>query len=91
MAHYFFHFRMRVLGYPPGWLEEARVQHSGLSLIGQNGVADGGSDEEGEIVQPGDKDQYDIKKIVEYPGFNVMTMDGTFDVRNVTELIDMIH
>ncbi|XP_058806811.1 zinc finger CCHC domain-containing protein 8 homolog [Phymastichus coffea] len=72
-------YRMRVLGYPPGWLEEARLQHSGLSLIDQNGKIDRGSDEEGEIVLPGDKDQYDIKKIVDFPGFNVLPEEGILD------------
>lgn len=29
----FFFYRMRNLGYPPGWLEEAKVVYSGISLI----------------------------------------------------------
>ncbi|XP_014211070.1 zinc finger CCHC domain-containing protein 8 homolog [Copidosoma floridanum] len=71
-------YRMRMLGYPPGWLEEARLQHSGLSLFNSNGVADQNLDE-GEIVSPGDKDQYDIKKIIDFPGFNVPLLEGTKD------------
>ena len=64
-------YRMRVLGYPPGWVEEARVSHSGLSLFNSDGqeVADPGF-EDGEIVAEGAKDKFDIKKIIEYPGFN---------------------
>ncbi|XP_034252102.1 zinc finger CCHC domain-containing protein 8 homolog [Thrips palmi] len=64
-------YRMRVLGYPPGWVEEARVSHSGLSLFNSDGqeVADP-EDEDGEIVMEGARDKYDIKQIVEYPGFN---------------------
>lgn len=70
---------MRRLGYPPGWMEEARLQHSGLSLFNSEGVAEQDSDEEGEIVNPGDKDKYDINKIIEYPGFNVPAPEGTRD------------
>lgn len=29
----FFFYRMRVLGYPPAWLEEAKVEHSGITLF----------------------------------------------------------
>lgn len=73
---------MRDIGYPPGWLEEARLQHSGLSLFNSEGVAEAGcSDEEGEIIAPGDKDQYDIKKLIDFPGFNVETPLGIRDVR----------
>ena len=71
---------MRVLGYPPGWLEEARLQHSGLALFNSDGQAEVGSDEEGEIVIPGDKDKYDIKKLIDFPGFNVLPPEGTREV-----------
>lgn len=70
---------MRRLGYPPGWMEEARLQHSGLALFDSEGVADDGSDEEGEIVVPGDKDKFDINKIIDFPGFNVPTPEGVHD------------
>jgi zinc finger CCHC domain-containing protein 8 len=26
-------YRMRLLGYPPGWLEEARISHSGITMF----------------------------------------------------------
>lgn len=29
----FFFYRMRALGYPPGWLEDAKVSHSGITLF----------------------------------------------------------
>lgn len=75
---------MRELGYPQGWLEEARLQHSGLSLFNSDGVAEtGGSDEEGEIFAPGDKDKYDINKLIDFPGFNVEAPAGTKDVKKI--------
>lgn len=30
-------YRMRQLGYPPGWLKEAEMENSGLSLYDGNG------------------------------------------------------
>lgn len=72
---------MRQLGYPPGWLEEAKLQHSGLSLFNSQGVAEGEpDDEEGEIINLANKDKYDINKIIEFPGFNVRPPRGTYDV-----------
>lgn len=31
-------YRMRQLGYPPGWLKEAEMEDSGLSLYDGNGM-----------------------------------------------------
>lgn len=74
---------MRKLGYPPGWLEEARLQHSGLSLFNSDGIAEEDpNDELGHIVEERDRDQYDIKKIYDFPGFNVPAPPGTWDVSN---------
>ncbi|KYN07477.1 Zinc finger CCHC domain-containing protein 8 like protein [Cyphomyrmex costatus] len=73
-------YRMRLLGYPPGWLEEARLQHSGLSLFNSDGIAESDTHkEEGEIIINRDKDKYDIKKIYDFPGFNVPPSPGTAD------------
>lgn len=33
-----FIYRMRQLGYPPGWLKEAEMEHSGLALYDGKGV-----------------------------------------------------
>ncbi|XP_013180616.1 PREDICTED: zinc finger CCHC domain-containing protein 8 homolog [Papilio xuthus] len=65
-------YRMRMLGYPPGWLEEARISHSGISMFDSAGkvILDEG-DEEGQICEAGSKDKFDIKKILDFPGFNV--------------------
>ncbi|KAH8319646.1 hypothetical protein KR074_002826 [Drosophila pseudoananassae] len=72
----FMFYRMRVLGYPPAWLEEARVQSSGIALFNADGTEVSKSDEE-----EGESDtfKYDINKIVEYPGFNVDPGDKYFD------------
>ena len=64
-------YRMRVLGYPQAWLQEAKIESSGISLFDSKGKRVLDSDEdEGEIDAI--KDQYDIKKIFDYPGFNVV-------------------
>lgn len=72
-------YNMRLLGYPPGWLEEAKVSHSGISLFDAGGsqVADP-ADEEGEVDNE-DRDKYDIKKIISYPGYNVPPPKDTVD------------
>ncbi|XP_035436246.2 zinc finger CCHC domain-containing protein 8 homolog [Spodoptera frugiperda] len=65
-------YRMRLLGYPPGWLEEARISHSGISMFDSMGNAiQDPEEEEGEVAEPGSKDKFDIKKILDFPGFNV--------------------
>lgn len=30
-------YKMRTLGYPPGWMEDARISHSGLTLYDSQG------------------------------------------------------
>ncbi|XP_011873992.1 PREDICTED: zinc finger CCHC domain-containing protein 8 homolog isoform X2 [Vollenhovia emeryi] len=73
-------YRMRLLGYPPGWLEEARLQHSGLSLFISGGADESDiNKEDGEIITSADRDQYDLKKIYDFPGFNVLPPPGTED------------
>ncbi|XP_041976845.1 zinc finger CCHC domain-containing protein 8 homolog [Aricia agestis] len=65
-------YRMRMLGYPPGWLEEARISHSGIAMFDSTGSAILDPEEEdGECCEPGSKDKFDIKKILDFPGFNV--------------------
>lgn len=38
---------MRRLGYPPGWLEEAKISHSGINMLDSNG--------ESKLVEIGDQ------------------------------------
>ncbi|KRG04518.1 zinc finger CCHC domain-containing protein 8 homolog isoform X1 [Drosophila mojavensis] len=64
----FMFYRMRVLGYPPAWLEEAKVQSSGISLFNADGSeVQAPEQEEGES----ESFKYDVNKIIDFPGFNV--------------------
>ncbi|XP_055920241.1 zinc finger CCHC domain-containing protein 8 homolog [Eupeodes corollae] len=74
----FFFYRMRVLGYPPGWLEDARVAHSGISLFDSEGrsVRDP-EEEEGQV--DADKNKYDVNKIIAFPGFNASPGQSFYD------------
>ncbi|XP_073972645.1 zinc finger CCHC domain-containing protein 8 homolog isoform X1 [Rhodnius prolixus] len=71
-------YNMRRLGYPPGWLEEAKISHSGINMLDSNGerVPDP-DEEEGEICSV--RDKYDASKIIDYPGFNVWPDPGTIN------------
>ncbi|KAI1901174.1 hypothetical protein AGOR_G00057470 [Albula goreensis] len=64
-----FIYRMRQLGYPPGWLKEAELENSGLMLY------DGRVSSEGEITEDENFQShtisYDVSKLVNFPGFNV--------------------
>uniref|UniRef100_A0A3B3REM6 Zinc finger CCHC domain-containing protein 8 n=1 Tax=Paramormyrops kingsleyae TaxID=1676925 RepID=A0A3B3REM6_9TELE len=57
-----FIYRMRQLGYPPGWLKEAEMENSGLALY------DGKAEDE---QFQRHKISYDVSKLIEFPGFNV--------------------
>ncbi|NXN95938.1 ZCHC8 protein, partial [Rhinopomastus cyanomelas] len=70
-----FIYRMRQLGYPPGWLKEAEMEHSGLALY--DGKDDGGTEGE-ESCQPR-RTTYDVSKLINYPGFNTSTPSGIPD------------
>ncbi|XP_045056654.2 zinc finger CCHC domain-containing protein 8 isoform X2 [Desmodus rotundus] len=72
-----FIYRMRQLGYPPGWLKEAELENSGLALYDGKDGADGET-EAGEIQQ-NQNITYDLSKLVNYPGFNISTPRGIPD------------
>ncbi|XP_077571135.1 zinc finger CCHC domain-containing protein 8 [Stigmatopora nigra] len=57
-------YRMRRLGYPPGWLKEAEMETSGLTLY------DGNVSNDNSMTSP-QNISYDISKLVDFPGFNV--------------------
>ncbi|XP_027325441.3 zinc finger CCHC domain-containing protein 8 isoform X1 [Anas platyrhynchos] len=70
-----FIYRMRQLGYPPGWLKEAEMEYSGLALY--DGKDDDGTEDEGSR-QPR-RVTYDVSKLINYPGFNISTPSGIPD------------
>ncbi len=73
-------YRMREMGYPPGWLREAEVHHSGVALYIAEGKALGDMDEEeGEMREDSEKTRYDIDKLVAWPGFNEEMPEGFRD------------
>ncbi|XP_053328435.1 zinc finger CCHC domain-containing protein 8 isoform X2 [Spea bombifrons] len=63
-----FIYRMRQLGYPPGWLKETEMEHSGISLYDGKGCSDGEL-EDGES-RTNKHLSYDVSKLISYPGFN---------------------
>lgn len=72
-------YRMRLLGYPPAWLEEAKIQHSGLALYDSKGKRVLEEDEDdGEVDTP--KHKYDVQRLHDFPGFNVATDFEIFEV-----------
>ncbi|KAB5528353.1 hypothetical protein PHYPO_G00139300 [Pangasianodon hypophthalmus] len=68
-----FIYRMRELGYPPGWLKEAEMENSGLMLY--DGKASGEEDSNG----PNQNISYDVSKLVDFPGFNVSAPSNVRD------------
>lgn len=63
---------MRILGYPPGWLEEIKEYSSGLEFIDTTASISS--------TENNPKITYDYDKIVEYPGFNVALSSNVRDV-----------
>lgn len=55
-------YRLRELGYPPGWLRHAEIRESGLGIYTQGG----------ERIQEGQSKEvhYDTRKLIAWPGFN---------------------
>lgn len=56
-----FFFRMRLFGYPEGWLKAAQIQESGIAMINGN---------EDTKAANNDSVRYDESKIISFPGFN---------------------
>ncbi|XP_054711992.1 zinc finger CCHC domain-containing protein 8-like [Uloborus diversus] len=69
-----FIYHMRVLGYPPGWMDEAVLETSGISLYDVDGkdIKDGAAVLSKETI-------YDGTKFINYPGFNTATPQGIND------------
>ncbi|XP_053376524.1 zinc finger CCHC domain-containing protein 8-like [Mercenaria mercenaria] len=62
-------YKMRALGYPPGWMEEAKAAPV-LSMFDKDGNDIDENVEEGET---GKEPVLNVQKIIEYPGFTVET------------------
>ncbi|XP_034548657.1 zinc finger CCHC domain-containing protein 8 [Notolabrus celidotus] len=60
-------YRMRQLGYPPGWLKEAEMENSGLALYDGNASNDGSTADDASSQNL----SYDVSKLVDFPGFNI--------------------
>uniref|UniRef100_A0A8C7CX02 Zinc finger CCHC domain-containing protein 8 n=1 Tax=Oncorhynchus kisutch TaxID=8019 RepID=A0A8C7CX02_ONCKI len=74
-------YRMRQLGYPPGWLKEAEMENSGLMLYdGKEPTEDNGP-----------KISYDVSKLVDFPGFNISSPPSVKDDYRLYGSIPMQH
>lgn len=81
---------MRLFGYPPGWLEEAKVQNSGLAMFVDPGKRQLNPDEdEGETETTNFK--FDVQKIHEFPGFNVIPTHPFQDLYAYYQVPPMSH
>ena len=75
-------YKMRMVGYPPAWIEEAKLFDSGLSMF---------VDKDKKQLQPGEDDgetdivnyKYDVQKIHSFPGFNVVPEYQYIDMHRV--------
>lgn len=58
-------YKMRNFGYPPAWLEEAKVYYSGLQIL---------TDKSNEFADDKVRNRfkYDIQRIYDFPGLNVL-------------------
>ncbi|XP_072271939.1 zinc finger CCHC domain-containing protein 8 [Pyxicephalus adspersus] len=72
-----FIYRMRQLGYPPGWLKDAELENSGLSLYDGKDTSDGEIEED--PVAQNKYISYDVSKLINYPGFNTPPPSGVLD------------
>ncbi|XP_075882021.1 zinc finger CCHC domain-containing protein 8 [Nelusetta ayraudi] len=68
-------YRMRQLGYPPGWLKEAEMENSGLTMYDGNVTNDSNPLENNNLQNI----SYDVSKLVDFPGFNVPAAQRTRD------------
>lgn len=82
-------YKMRQFGYPPGWFEEAKIHNSGLSLFVEKDKRQlhPGADE-------GETDlnyyKYDLQKIYDFPGFNVMPDHPFHDLHHLYHAPPMV-
>lgn len=85
-------YRMRILGYPPGWLRMAEVESSGITMYDSEGNPVTEAKEDGEIESNYPRIQYDPKKLISYPGFNVPVPQHLIDEHHSLKMPSMqIH
>ncbi|XP_041347941.1 zinc finger CCHC domain-containing protein 8-like [Gigantopelta aegis] len=80
-------YRMRMLGYPPGWLAEAQMDTSGLVIFDKHGKesTESGSGS-GDCDDSAAAVALDLEKIIEYPGFTVEVPKGTIDDHDLYDM-----
>jgi len=71
-------YRMRVLGYPPGWMREAEVHQAEMTLFDGNGKTVCHPNEEAGETEPMAV-KYKPEKLVSFPGFNAPIPRGFRD------------
>lgn len=72
-------YKMRNLGYPPGWKKHAEITSSGMILYKAFGEKAGKNTKNGEVGDEGRSTQYDIDKFKDWPGFNSYPSPILFD------------
>ncbi|XP_067861868.1 zinc finger CCHC domain-containing protein 8 [Heptranchias perlo] len=73
-----FIYRMRQLGYPPGWLLEAELENSGLALYDGKDSSDGEMEHDKQHLKTR-LPSYDTSKLIDYAGFNAVIPKGLQD------------
>lgn len=68
---------MRCIGYPPGWMEDAQVSQSNISMYDIDGK---------ELSMKNNKGSINPDKVIEYPGFNMPLESGVWDVSIMNSL-----
>ncbi|GFO43104.1 Zinc finger cchc domain-containing protein 8 [Plakobranchus ocellatus] len=85
-------YKMRLYGYPPGWLAEAKQVQSGVTIFDKHGrvaLITGECLEDGELDEDEEseaKQEYDVNKIIEYPGFTIPVPLGFHDEHAVFKM-----
>ena len=72
-------YKMRVLGYPPGWIKQAEIQPN-LDIIGDDEAKPKETNCEDGEIQP---IVYDESATIEYPGYNAPIPRSVKDVSSV--------
>ncbi|XP_020386446.1 zinc finger CCHC domain-containing protein 8 isoform X1 [Rhincodon typus] len=73
-----FIYRMRQLGYPPGWLLETQQENSGLALYDGKDSSDSETEHDKQHLKS-HLPSYDTSKLIDYAGFNAVIPKGIQD------------